>query len=229
MPDALILKGFRFRGPAGGKFVAQEVSQVETAIRIQSNEDRLAVRRGENDLVAADASELEIDATPGSGRPDYDALLRPFADIPLADLLGPRLTAAARDLPAEALLLKALAEAGVTGYQVVVGDREVAPGSDRRQEIACAVLTRFPVSDVRRHPTLNARTILEVRVEVDGAPLTLFANHWKSGAGDPATESSRVANARTLRTRLDEILRADPHADLIIGGDLNSQYNQKLV
>jgi hypothetical protein len=30
-----------------------------------------------------------------------------------------------------------------------------------------------------------------------------------------------------LRTRLDEILQADPHADIIIGGDFNSQYNQK--
>lgn len=172
-------------------------------------------------------SELEIDATPGNGRPDYDALLRPFADIPLADLLGSRLTPAARDLPAEALLLKALAEAGVNGYHVVMGDREVAPGSDRRQEIACAVFTRFPVREVRRHPTLNARTILEVRVDVDGAPLTVFANHWKSGAGDPATEPIRVANARTLRNRLDEILRTDPDADVIIGGDFNSQYNQK--
>jgi hypothetical protein len=36
-----------------------------------------------------------------------------------------------------------------------------------------------------------------------------------------------VANAKTLRARLDEILRADPNADIILGGDFNSQYNQK--
>jgi hypothetical protein len=66
-----------------------------------------------------------------------------------------------------------------------------------------------------------------VLVEVDGAPLYVFANHWKSGASDPVTEEARVANARTLRTRVDEILRADPNADLILGGDFNSQYNHK--
>ena len=100
-------------------------------------------------------------------------------------------------------------------------------GSERRQEIRCAVLTRLPVRRHRSHPTLNARAILEVEAEVDGAPLFLFANHWKSGASDPETEPVRIANARTLRTRVDEILAADPNADIIIGGDLNSQYNQR--
>ena len=40
------------------------------------------------------------------------------------------------------------------------------------------------------------------------------------------TEKTRVENARTLRARVDEILRDDPHADIILGGDFNSQYNQ---
>ena len=66
-----------------------------------------------------------------------------------------------------------------------------------------------------------------MEAEVDGAPLFLFANHWKSGASDPETEPVRIANARTLRTRVDEILAADANADIIIGGDLNSQYNQR--
>jgi hypothetical protein len=83
------------------------------------------------------------------------------------------------------------------------------------------------VKAVRQHPIPNARNILEVLLDVDGCPLTVFANHWKSGAGDPATEKIRVADARVLRARLDEILQADPHADVIIGGDFNSQYNQK--
>jgi hypothetical protein len=41
-------------------------------------------------------------------------------------------------------------------------------------------------------------------------------------------ERVRVKNARTLRARLDEILRDDPHADIILGGDFNSQYNQSV-
>ena len=180
--------------------------------------------RGPDVLMLA---ELEVDATPGKTPPDYDAFLTRYARVKLADMLGAKFGPEIADLPSEALLLKALADAGMTGYHVVIGESVTAAGSERKQEIKCAVFTRFPVKRSISHPTLNARAILEVQVEVDGAPLFLFANHWKSGASDPETEATRVANAQTLRTRLDELLRADPNADIIIGGDLNSQYNQK--
>jgi len=173
-------------------------------------------------------SEIEVDATPGAAAPDYDAILERLRGTTLEKLLGAKpLDPAVADLSAEALLLKALADAGITGYRVITGENVTAPGSERRQEIRCAVLTRLPVRNVRSHPTLNARAILEVQADVDGAPLYLFANHWKSGASDPETEPVRVANARTLRARLDAILATDPNADIIIGGDLNSQYNQR--
>jgi endonuclease/exonuclease/phosphatase family metal-dependent hydrolase len=173
-------------------------------------------------------SEIEVDATPGAAAPDYDAILARLRGKTLDQLLAAKtLDPAVADLPAEALLLKALADAGITGYRVITGENVTAPGSERRQEIRCAVLTRLPVRNVRSHATLNARAILEVQTDVDGAPLYLFANHWKSGASDPESEPVRVANARTLRTRLDEILSSDPNADIIIGGDLNSQYNQR--
>lgn len=171
--------------------------------------------------------EIEIDATPGPKTPDYDAILARYAGVKLDDMLGARFTREIADLPAEALLLKALADAGVKGYHVAIGDDSVAAGSERKQAIKCAIFTKFPIKTVRLHPTLNARAILEVQVDADGAPLTLFANHWKSGAGDAETEPMRVANAKTLRTRIDEILRADPNADIIVGGDFNSQYNQR--
>ncbi len=173
-------------------------------------------------------SELEVDRTPGATPPDYGTLLAPYAGTTLETMLGPGFDRAVADLPVEALLLKALADAGVTGYRVVIGENVTAAGSERPQEIKCAVFTRFPVVQTRSHPTLDARAILEVEVAIDGARLYLFSNHWKSGASDPQTEPTRIANARTLRARVDEILRADPQADIVIGGDLNSQYNQKL-
>jgi endonuclease/exonuclease/phosphatase family metal-dependent hydrolase len=180
--------------------------------------------RGPDVLLLA---EVEVDATPGRTAPDYAAILARYAGVRLEEMLGARFDREIADLPAEALLVKALADAGITGYHVVVGENVVADASERKQEIKCVVLTRFPVMAVRSHATLNARAILEVQVNVDGAPLYLFANHWKSGAGDAETEPVRAANAQTLRARLDEILRADANADIIIGGDLNSQYNQK--
>jgi len=171
-------------------------------------------------------SELEADATPGKAPPDYNAILARYASVRLDEMLGAKFTPEIGDLPSEALLAKALADAGVTGYHIVVGDSAPAPG-ERRQEIKNAVFTRFPVKTSRAHATTGARAILEVVVEIDGAPLYLFSNHWKSGASNAETEGTRAANARTLRTRLDEILRHDPNADVVIGGDLNSQYNQK--
>lgn len=170
--------------------------------------------------------EIEVDATPGKKAPDYGAILARYADLKIEEMLGAKFTAEIGDLPAEALLLKALADAGMIGYHVVIGDSAPAKG-ERKQEIKCAVFTRFPVKQARSHATPGARAILEVLVDVDGAPLYVFANHWKSGASDPETENLRAGNARTLRTRLDEILRNDPNADIVIGGDLNSQYNQK--
>jgi hypothetical protein len=174
-------------------------------------------------------SEIEVDATPGAIAPDYDAILARYAGTTLERMLGSAHDRAIADLPAEALLLKALADAGLTGYRVVLGDNVTAPGSERdKQSIRCAVLTRFPVVRTQSHATLDARAILEVELEIDGARLHVFANHWKSGASDPKTEPTRIANARTLRTRIDALLRADPQADILIGGDLNSQYNQQL-
>ncbi|MSU67231.1 MAG: hypothetical protein CK548_03410 [Opitutia bacterium] len=170
--------------------------------------------------------ELEVDATPSKTSSDYDALLARYAGVPLEAMLGAKFSAEIGDLPSEVLLAKALADGGMTGYHIAIGTSPKAPG-ERPQEIKCAVFTRFPIKHARSHASSGARAILEVLVEVEGAPLYLFANHWKSGAGDLETEKTRVGNARTLRARLDEILRNDLNADIVIGGDLNSQYNQK--
>lgn len=172
-------------------------------------------------------SELESDRTPARTPPKFDALLARHAGVTLEEMLGAKFTSAIADLPAGFLLAKALADRGMTGYRVVVADHVEGSRKGGRSAQTNAIFTRFPVKAARAHPTQDARAILEVQVEIDSAPLYVFANHWKSGASDPATEPSRMANARTLRARLDEILRADPHADIVVGGDLNSHYNQK--
>ena len=173
--------------------------------------------------------EIEIDHTPGKTAPDYAAILKRYADTTLDKMLGAGFTPEIGDLPAEALLLRACADRGLTGYTVVTGGDHDAPASDPldRPAVKTVVFTRFPVKAVHTYPTLRARNILEVSLDVDGHPLTVFNNHWKSGAGDAKTEPIRVENARVLRLRLDELLKADPNADILIGGDLNSHYNQK--
>jgi len=170
--------------------------------------------------------EIEVDQTNGDPVPDYDAILRRYAHTTIREMLGKGFDAAVADLPAEALLLKAMADSGMTGYTVVRGENtQLEPSRSLAQKNV--TFTRFPVRRAVSHPTLNARAILEVEVEVDGARLYLFNNHWKSGAGSLAEEQVRIANARTLRARLDEILAEDPSADIIVAGDFNSQYDQK--
>lgn len=134
-----------------------------------------------------------------------------------------------RDPSAERLLLETFEREGLRGYTAVAGgDSPFSAHEDGNpRSIQVVTFTRFPVESVRRHPLLNARNILEVKLDVHGSPFYVFNNHWKSGASDPEMEKIRVENARVLRKRLDEILASDPQADIVIGGDLNSQYNQK--
>lgn len=174
--------------------------------------------------------EVELDQTPSAGKPDYAALLAKHSQETLATLLSGKVPADAADWPAEAWLQKAFQEKGLTGYTVVAGeDPAGVPYEDgHKRAIKNVVFTRFPVKAVRNHPIHNARNIIELQLDVDGHTLYVFSNHWKSGAGSAETEVTRVQNAQVLRSRLDEILRDDPHADIILGGDFNSQYNQKL-
>lgn len=172
--------------------------------------------------------EIEQDISNSKEVPNYEAILNRYSRVTIDEMLTTKFDDDVADLPAEALLAKAMADRGLTGYQVVRGENVRSEKTKRGMAQKCVVFTRFPVKQAISHPTLNARAIQEVQVEVDGKLLYLFNNHWKSGASSEETEPVRVENARTLRTRLDEILKIDPHADIILGGDFNSQYNQKV-
>jgi hypothetical protein len=173
-------------------------------------------------------NEIELDQTPVEGF-DREAWLEKAAGRRYEEWLEDEenLPEELRGAPVDAWLAKALEEEGLGRYEVVETDEK--PGDyegGRGIAIRNLVLSKFPVREVRSHPTLNARAILEVVVDIDGHPLTVFANHWKSGAGNEETEKIRVENARVLRARLDELLAADAQADIVIAGDLNSHYNQ---
>ena len=175
-------------------------------------------------------NEIEVDQTPASTVGDYTRWLTSVSSRTLPDLLAPDpLPPELAGLPAEAWLLKACADAGLAGYHIATTDErpDAKAGGSRPPAVRNLVFSRFPITSVKTHPTPHARAILEVVLDIEGSPLTILANHWKSGASDPETEVMRRENAKTLRARLDEILRADPRADVIIAGDLNAHYNQK--
>ncbi|MDE0576854.1 MAG: hypothetical protein OSB39_07915, partial [Opitutales bacterium] len=135
---------------------------------------------------------------------------------------------AERDKSAAELLNEALNKKGLGPYHLVEG-RIKGQSLKESPSIVCVTLSKFPVEEVRMHPLERARPILETKILIHGKPLILFNNHWKSGASSASLEKVRLGNAQVLRKRIDALLAADPAVDIIVGGDLNSHYNQKQV
>ena len=165
--------------------------------------------------------ELEADHSPESTISVSD-FLAAQKDKNYKDILKNDLSDELRGMPIEAWLVKALEDEGLKGYQVVLGD--VLDLS--KEAIHCAILTRLPIKTTKQLHVEGARTIVEAEVELAGESVYVYANHWKSGAGDAGLEKTRIQNAGVLRKRLDEIFKANPNANVIIGGDLNAHYNQ---
>ena len=170
--------------------------------------------------------ELEADFTPESTVEDYDAFLEMYSDITVADMLDAEWSDAYAGFPASAWLLKALADEGLAGYHVVTAEyRGTGSGSAHTN----AIFSTFPIISHEAHPIVMARDIIEAELEVEGESLFVYVNHWKSGASNPDREPIRVENAKVLRSLIDARLEADPQADIIIAGDLNSHYNHSAL
>jgi len=159
---------------------------------------------------------------------DFDGMLRRFAGARIEDMLGVDYGAEVAKIPIEGLLLKTFSDRGLLGYRVASADDAVLPDARRYVSHLNVVFTRFPIGAVRTYPIPGAPAIVEVQVEVEGYPLYLFNNHWKTDPADHDAELLRLDAACILRSRLNEIFSVNPNADVIIGGDFNSFYDQKL-
>jgi hypothetical protein len=178
-------------------------------------------------------NELEMDFTPDSKVTDYAAFLEKYKDTTAEKMLTSDLNDEIRGLPTEALLLKYLEDQGFKGYNVAVGadepDFAALASTDpkvHKKGQKNGLFSKFPIKSVKSHPTPDARDVLEVELDVEGHPLTVLVNHWKSRASSLDSEQSRRFNAKTVRDRLDVIFATDPAADVVVTGDFNSQYNQ---
>ncbi len=104
--------------------------------------------------------------------------------------------------------------------------------------IFVAVLSRFPITARRSHTNLSfllggrrffvSRGFAEVDIRVNERySFTLLAAHLKSRRPVPEADEAelRLAEARLLRNRIEELLTANPRANLAVMGDLNDTYN----
>jgi endonuclease/exonuclease/phosphatase family metal-dependent hydrolase len=171
-------------------------------------------------------NEVEIDFTPESKIDNYEEFLAKHAGTTAEKMLTAELTDELRGLPAEAWLIKYLEDIGLKGYRPAVGRDYVDPAGRDNIAQKNVVLSRLPILEHQTHETPAARGILEAKIDAQGKPLTVLVNHWKSQAGNPAAENQRLGNAETARKRLDEILKENPSAEVIVAGDFNSHYNQ---
>ncbi|MCO5190194.1 MAG: hypothetical protein M9918_18635, partial [Anaerolineae bacterium] len=72
-----------------------------------------------------------------------------------------------------------------------------------------------------QHP-LFSRPPLQVDLLVDGEPLTVFVNHFKSKrGGEVETEPRRIAQAQHINGLVRSLLERDPGAAVIVTGDFN--------
>jgi endonuclease/exonuclease/phosphatase family metal-dependent hydrolase len=114
-------------------------------------------------------------------------------------------------------------------------------GNDARG-VDVALLSRIPVGPVTSHrhlafpdehgtPRTLRRDLLRVRLQPkSGVEFDIFVVHLKSAAGsDPDSNVLRLAEARLMRSVLDELLRDDPHALFVVAGDFNSAIDSTMV
>jgi len=93
--------------------------------------------------------------------------------------------------------------------------------SKRPTTVRCAVLSTFPITGVHEVITgQERRSILRVTLDIQGTPVVVYSNHWKSKRGP---ESQRLPYARAL---IADIATLPPQADYILAGDFNSDHNE---
>jgi endonuclease/exonuclease/phosphatase family metal-dependent hydrolase len=104
-------------------------------------------------------------------------------------------------------------------YEIVHKDSPSDRGID------CALLydaNVFSLADSKFHfvDAEKTRDIVEAKLHRESGDLYVFVNHWPSRGN---AEWQRLEAADVLRQRLDEILAADPKADIILVGDFNDE------
>jgi len=114
-------------------------------------------------------------------------------------------------------LQKLLKQAGCEYRYSAITTKKNAP-------IQVALLSRYLIRQTKELQfsySPKIRNILEVIVDIQGYPLHIFVNHWKSKARE-GYESKRIRFAKRLKKRLDTLPK---NSEYIILGDFNTNYD----
>ena len=102
---------------------------------------------------------------------------------------------------------------------------------EKSSAIGLCIFSRFPLRSPKVHSMdikslsnkmPSSRPIVEITADINGKPLTLFINHWKSmSGGKEETEVWRNIQEGTLYTALNSLNNSDAQRSYLIAGDFN--------
>lgn len=79
-------------------------------------------------------------------------------------------------------------------------------------------------------PNFKTREILMVKGQINGQQMYFFVNHWPSRReGQAASEPNRVAAANRVKGKIEEILKSNPDAGIVLMGDFNDDPNNNSI
>lgn len=122
--------------------------------------------------------------------------------------------------------LKKHGRLGKTNYEIAHKDSPDARGIDcgllyDKSAFKLIKMENLKVS-IDSIPDFKTRDILYVKGQLEGGKIIhLFVNHWPSRRGGENSEIRRIQAAKVARAKVDQILKADPNANIVLMGDFN--------
>ena len=102
------------------------------------------------------------------------------------------------------------------------------PTTDPR--IDTAILSRYPMVSTNLVASFGRRGTLVAGIKIDDEVIWCLGNHWKSKIGDEKVNIvARTQEAMLAREEAMKILRKNPNATVIIGGDFNEDCHEPSV
>jgi predicted extracellular nuclease len=123
---------------------------------------------------------------------------------------------------------------GNRGYEIIHGDSPDERGIDAAALYNAAILKNvsfeYHTIQLPDPKDPNTRDVLHVKAQIHGEWFHFFVNHWPSRSGGQVeSEPNRLAVAQLLKTKVDEVLKSDSEAQIIIMGDFNDHPNDRSI